>query len=250
MNDEDILKAQIRQQLRVADVSGVVKKVGLIIGILMVAAGLLFTGYWMAKKALGRPIEEKPPAMSSQQGPVPLVGNSPKPKAIAETEEDVAVEEPVLAENRIIDYRSMFGVYEGETNKVYMCPTGHPTVGIGHSLQIGSRIPEWMVEPLFLYDLHIAMEDADYAVSKYDLHIDQVRYAALVNIAYMAGRGGLMRYKNLLGALQKGHYKTAALEWQKSKPATTAGDLRRMDLTVMLRDGKTDYWKAVGGEEE
>ncbi len=251
-HEEDILRAQIRQQLHGVDILRPVKIGAGIIGVVLVVGGLLGAGYLVAKHTLSPAIVvDQGPAISEPQAALSLLDETqmkhiPDAGKMVDEAEPAPEPEPVLAENRVIDYRGMFGAYEGETDRVYLCPTGHPTAGVGHSFQVGSRIPEWMIEPLFHHDLLIAMEDADYAVSKYDLHLDQVRYAAVVNIAYMTGRGRLMEFKTMLTALKNKRWKDAAVAWEKTRAAATAGDLRRKGISKMISDGKTEFWKPVG----
>lgn len=105
---------------------------------------------------------------------------------------------------------------EGLSLTLYADTEGVPTIGYGVNLQIGiSRAEaEMLLE-------HRAAERLGELSTRLPLfgRLDPVRQRVLLNMAYQAGVGGLLGFKRMLAALERGDYETAAREALDSKMA-------------------------------
>lgn len=123
---------------------------------------------------------------------------------------------------------------EGYRAKPYKDTAGKLTVGVGHNLEGGRKIPdeivqmvlreaEWpsnAVDALFDYDFACAEIDAKmyYGQDKWGDAPDLIKIA-LINMAFNLGFTKLCKFTKFLGALQKKNYKAAAAELMNSKAA-------------------------------
>jgi len=137
--------------------------------------------------------------------------------------------------------RKMLSRHEGNTTAVYRCPTGHLTVGIGHKL-VGNELTgafvgmPWTVgevERLYQEDL----ADAKGCIALLGVEsLDDVRRAALVDMAFNLGCRGLREFRNTLEAIRSKQWERAAREMLKSKWAGQVKG-RADELAAMMRTG-------------
>lgn len=118
---------------------------------------------------------------------------------------------------------------EGYRAKPYYCSEGYPTVGIGK--KIGPQHA-----PLELYQFEVSREMADLwlceevsvVIDKLIDHewfcmIDEHRKNVIVSMAYQMGVSGLLKFKNMIKALNVGDFDEAARQaldsrWAKQTP--------------------------------
>lgn len=143
-----------------------------------------------------------------------------------------------------VDIEAMIKKHEGFSDTVYLCPANSPVVGYGSSVKVGAKLPQHILDLMFEYGIKNAQDDADSAIEEFDIgDIHPVRYAAIVDIAYMVGRGSLFEFKTMMFALRDGRYKDAATAWMKTKCSKTAGQKRAIEIAKMLETGRSSFEK-------
>ncbi|RRS07652.1 glycoside hydrolase [Pseudoalteromonas sp. J010] len=127
--------------------------------------------------------------------------------------------------------------HEGFRRFPYLCTAGKLTIGYGRNLD-DSGINEDEAESLLASDV----ENAKAAVSRRinTQHCNEARIAVLVNMAFNLGVTGLLNFRRMLQAVEKGDFETAALEmldsrWAKQVP------IRAQELAQQMICGE---WQA------
>lgn len=122
-------------------------------------------------------------------------------------------------------------IHEGFRSSVYLCPTGHPTVGYGFRVADLSAdelaLNAGAVEPM---SKEVAEKILDIKITKFKKQIYNalpwLTYApmdiqdALCEMAYQMGVAGLLGFKNTLAMIKERRYREAAENMLKSKWAT------------------------------
>ena len=122
-------------------------------------------------------------------------------------------------------------IHEGFRSSVYLCPTGHPTVGYGFRVADLSAdelaIIAGVVEPM---SKEVAEKILDIKITKFKKQVYNalpwLTYApmdiqdALCEMAYQMGVSGLLGFKNTLAMIKAKRYSEAAENMLKSKWAT------------------------------
>lgn len=99
---------------------------------------------------------------------------------------------------------------EGLQLKVYRCPAGKLSVGVGRNLQDRGIT---QAEALYLLDNDV--EDFTARLIKampWTQQLDGARFGVLVNMAFNMGVDGLTRFKQMLTAMEAGEWGRAAQE--------------------------------------
>ena len=122
-------------------------------------------------------------------------------------------------------------IHEGFRSSVYLCPTGHPTVGYGFRVADLSAdelaLNAGVVEPM---SKEVAEKILDIKITKFKKQVYNalpwLTYApmdiqdALCEMAYQMGVAGLLGFKNTLALIKERRYSEAAENMLKSKWAT------------------------------
>ncbi|MCI6343237.1 MAG: glycoside hydrolase family protein [Campylobacter sp.] len=122
-------------------------------------------------------------------------------------------------------------IHEGFRSSVYLCPTGHPTVGYGFRVADLSAdelaLNAGAVEPM---SKEVAEKILDIKITKFKKQVYNalpwLTYApmdiqdALCEMAYQMGVAGLLGFKNTLAMIKERRYSEAAENMLKSKWAT------------------------------
>lgn len=122
-------------------------------------------------------------------------------------------------------------IHEGFRSSVYLCPTGHPTVGYGFRVADLSAdelaLNAGVVEPM---SKEVAEKILDIKITKFKKQVYNalpwLTYApmdiqdALCEMAYQMGVAGLLGFKNTLALIKERKYTQAAENMLKSKWAT------------------------------
>ena len=122
-------------------------------------------------------------------------------------------------------------IHEGFRSSVYLCPTGHPTVGYGFRVADLSAdelaLNAGVVEPM---SKEVAEKILDIKITKFKKQVYNalpwLTYApmdiqdALCEMAYQMGVAGLLGFKNTLASIKERKYTQAAENMLKSKWAT------------------------------
>ena len=126
----------------------------------------------------------------------------------------------------------------------YPCPKKKWTVGYGRNLE-DKGLSEAEARMLLRNDIADAKEDMMYCLGKYEIALwtlNKPRQAVLIDMAFCHGRGRLIRYKKMFGAIKIEDWDTAAHELTDSKFGRD--DVRRSSgLAKQLREGRYVQWR-------
>lgn len=124
---------------------------------------------------------------------------------------------------------------EGLRLKPYKCTQGKITIGIGRNIE----------------DIGISKEEADFMlendIDRVELELDrnftwwrkmsEPRQRALMNMCFQLGIGGLLGFKKMLGAMERGDFVTASLEAMDSDWAEQTQDSRVNRIVETIKNG-------------
>ena len=126
---------------------------------------------------------------------------------------------------------------EGLRLKPYRDTVGKLTIGCGRNLDdVGITQDEAML--LLQNDIRKAYADLTTALPWVQT-LDDVRQNVLINMTFNMGIGGLLRFKNTLGMIQRHEYNQAASAMLQSLWATQVG-ARAKRLADQMRTGSND----------
>lgn len=150
-------------------------------------------------------------------------------------------------------------LHEGKVLKVYKCPAGYLTIGVGRnletkglsteectSLRLGTTDKTKVIE--LLKTRGITSEESDMLLSNdIDFFTNELKKAlpwfdklpekvkiVLVDMAFNMGIAGLLKFKKTLGLIESGKYKEASTEMLNSAWATQVGK-RSQTLSNILK---------------
>jgi len=124
--------------------------------------------------------------------------------------------------------------HEGLRLKPYLCSEGKTTIGIGHNLD-DKGITEKQAYVLLRDDIDDCIKDlAPYTWFK-DLNMP--RQDALINMCFNLGINRLLKFKNMVQALEVHDYEEAAKQALDSKWATQVGK-RAFELAEIIKSGE------------
>ena len=126
--------------------------------------------------------------------------------------------------------------HEGYRDTVYYDSVGVPTVGYGHALLEGSRVPAVVADILFEQDFNDAVKDYTILANRWGLELNPVRRGVMLDMLFNLGVSRLVKFQKFLTALQVKNYDKAADEMLDSKWATQVGK-RAEKLSEMMRRG-------------
>ena len=96
----------------------------------------------------------------------------------------------------------------------YKCSEGYLTIGIGHNLE-AAPLPHQIIMQIFKHDLY-KVTDPLTRLSWFS-SLDTVRQSVIVDMAFNLGVAGLLKFKNMIAAIQSQDYEKAADEMIDSK---------------------------------
>jgi lysozyme len=124
---------------------------------------------------------------------------------------------------------------EGLRLKPYKDSVGKTTIGIGRNLDdVGISQPEAMT--LLENDIENASAMLRTRLP-WTINLDDVRRAALINMTFNMGIGGLLGFRKFLAALEAGDYRAASAEMMDSTWYKQVGD-RAHRLSVQIESGE------------
>ncbi|WP_305046344.1 glycoside hydrolase family protein [Geoalkalibacter sp.] len=130
---------------------------------------------------------------------------------------------------------TLLRLHEGERLKVYRCPGGKLTIGVGRNLEDRGITAE---ESAMLLRNDIADFRARLiAVLPWVRQLDEVRQAVLVDMAFNLGVAGLLNFRQTLANVQAGDYREAAAQMLRSRWADQV-KTRAVRLSEMMRSGQ------------
>lgn len=121
------------------------------------------------------------------------------------------------------DYYSHLVKYEGYKNTVYKCSEGYKTIGIGTNLdsrkikaRVGQKFSEAQIQVWAREDIMRAEKIAKQVFPSFNKQPKQVRIL-LVSLSHNLGQGGISKFKDFRGAIERNNYKRAAAELKDSR---------------------------------
>lgn len=123
--------------------------------------------------------------------------------------------------------------HEGLRLKAYKCTADKLTIGVGRNLDdrgITEAEANYLLENDVLYLLSVLPGKIDFFNE-----LDKCRADILVNMAFNMGVNGLLKFKNMLAAVELGDYVTAADEMLDSKWAGQVGERANELARQMIR---------------
>ncbi len=126
----------------------------------------------------------------------------------------------------------MIKKHEGLSLTVYNDTEGIPTVGYGHALHPGSKIPIHVANALFNQDFWSAYRDYE----KLGLELDPVRKAVVIDMLFNLGWKRFHTFKKMIAALRIDDYVSASKELLDSKYAGQVKG-RAVNLARMMEIG-------------
>lgn len=109
---------------------------------------------------------------------------------------------------------------EGIVEHAYEDSLGYLTIGCGHLIdrRRGGKLPPHIIQALLEWD--ITQKSAElYTAFPWVTELDEVRKAALINMAFQLGINGLSQFGRALAYMRNGEYTAASLAFADSKVA-------------------------------
>lgn len=124
--------------------------------------------------------------------------------------------------------------HEGRRHRLYRCPAGRLTCGIGFNIQ-DNPLPDYIIDMLLDYSIELAIDDLKtiFGADKYEKFPDNVK-RALTNMSFQLGYERLSQFKNTIGLIRNGEYKRAAKEMLDSKWAREDSPSRAQEVSKWL----------------
>jgi len=132
---------------------------------------------------------------------------------------------------------NMLKRHEGVRNKVYMCPAGYETIGVGRNIsESGLGLSEDEVEYLLKNDI---LRCRNELLGEYDWfeNLDSVRQEAMIDLSFNLGQTKLRTFVKTLGHMADGNYEEAGREFYNSRWAEQVGD-RSLEVCQMIGSGE------------
>jgi len=124
---------------------------------------------------------------------------------------------------------------EGIRKFPYLDTVGKSTIGVGRNLDDVGLSPD-EIDLLLENDIKNATDSLE-AAFPWSMGLDDVRKAALVNMTFNMGIGGLSGFRNFLAKMQAGDYASAAVEMMDSRWAQQVGS-RANRLSIQIESGQ------------
>jgi len=133
---------------------------------------------------------------------------------------------------------------EGRVNEIYLCPTGHPTFGVGHLIteddpehwmEVGTPVSEERVDQVFNSDINVAMSECTALYGDNWFGFPGEVKSILINMMFNLGRTRLKKFKKMNAAILEGDWEEAAKEgrdslWYRQVTNRAERLMRRMEL--------------------
>jgi lysozyme len=124
---------------------------------------------------------------------------------------------------------------EGSENKMYRCPAGFNTIGIGHNLA-ANPISDNAIDVIFRDDLSNVVRELDEYFPWWVNAPEDVR-VVLMDLTFNMGMPTLRKFKNTMKMIERGEYMRASYALLNSRYAKQVKN-RANRNAVMLRNAK------------
>lgn len=119
----------------------------------------------------------------------------------------------------IFDYMRFTERWEGKENKVYTCPAGFKTVGVGHKIRedesFSGVLSDSQIENIFRRDMTAAIVSAKRNVKMFETLPNDIKLI-IVDINFNCGGIGFSKFKKTISALNTHDFSIVADELQNS----------------------------------
>lgn len=134
--------------------------------------------------------------------------------------------------------RRLIELHEGRVASVYQDSLGFWTIGVGHLVdrRKGGGLPPAIIDALLEHDVESARAALQDALTWF-AYLDEVRQAALVDMAFNLGVRGLLGFKKTLALVRDRDYLAASVEMLDSTWARQVGSRARR-LSRMMESGR------------
>lgn len=139
----------------------------------------------------------------------------------------------------IYDYMRFIEPFEGKKRKVYKCPAGYATIGIGHRLKnqetfLGITLSDAQIEEIFKKDVTEAYIAAKTSVKDFDSLPEKVKLI-LVDMNFCLGKSGFRKFKNTIAACDERDWKTMAEQMKSSRWYLQTGNRAKNHVSTLKR---------------
>ena len=126
---------------------------------------------------------------------------------------------------------------EGVIPHAYQDSLGYWTIGVGKLIdkRKGGRLSDAAIEYLLAEDIDSKVGDLDKNLPWWR-NLTPARQRVMINMCFNLGIGGLMKFKNTLGMIERGDYTGASKNMLLSLWAKQVG-ARAQRLSKMMKDG-------------
>ena len=132
---------------------------------------------------------------------------------------------------------AMLKAHEGVETHCYVDSRGLATIGVGRCIDKGSLgLSESEIEFLLSNDIDRVIRSLG-AEYQWFSGLDEVRQAAMIDLAFNLGATRLRGFKKALEAMENEQYEDAAYHFLDSRWATQVGS-RAKEVTAMIHTGK------------
>lgn len=132
--------------------------------------------------------------------------------------------------------REMIKRHEGLRLKPYRCTAGKLTIGYGRNLE-DKGIRQSEAETMLENDINSTVMILSCSHNVPWAVLNDARKAAILDLAFNLGIGGLYKFKRMLSALRSQHYYRAAAELLDSRYATQVAT-RAKELATIIETGE------------
>ncbi|MBU2249208.1 MAG: hypothetical protein KKD77_20845 [Gammaproteobacteria bacterium] len=134
-----------------------------------------------------------------------------------------------------IDAESLIKKHEGYRDVIYPDSLGIPTLGWGHALHVGSKVPIEVSEKFFERDFKEALMNYDSLEFPRDI-TDEIK-AVILDMLFNLGLTGFKGFKNFIAAVRRLDREGMAYHMMQSKWAEQTGNRAIEDRDIILKGG-------------
>lgn len=135
---------------------------------------------------------------------------------------------------------------EGWREIPYYCSEGYPTVGYGFKLSGKNEPLPAFVLPRRAGDawLSVIIDDIEVSLLGYDWYknLSEPRKAIIISMCYQIGISGVLKFKNMINAIEGHRYKDASSEMLDSKWARQTPQRANRHSDQFARNDWIDYY--------
>lgn len=128
--------------------------------------------------------------------------------------------------------------HEGLALRIYTCPAGKPTIGVGRQLEDnGITVDEAMI--LLTNDIQRAVKVAKESFPWFE-KLNEARQDVIISMIFNIGIGHFREFKKMIAALEAGDYALASAEMLESQWRLQVGS-RAVELAENMKQGEATY---------